>query len=110
MTTLKRFLKGTPVKSDIGRAKTDSDGSPVCGTRMDALRAYAGVPELLRKVIDENDGDAWAEITGKIDYIYTHIGYALRALDRETGFIAEVQSQVRSGRGSSRPSDHFHAV
>jgi len=98
MTTLERSLKGTPVRSDIGRTKTDSDGSPVCGTRMDALRAYAGVPGLLRKVIDENDGDAWAEITGKIDYIYTHIGYALRALDRETGFIGEVQSQVRSGK------------
>ncbi|WP_243668331.1 hypothetical protein [Methanoculleus chikugoensis] len=99
MTAPEQYVKGAPpVDSDIGRRPTDAEGSPVCGARLDASRAYAGIPALLRKVIDENDTAAWAEITEKIDYIYTHIGYALSTLDRETGFIAAVRSRVRSGR------------
>jgi len=98
LTTPERSLKGTPVNSAIGRKKIDSEGSPVCGARMDASRAYAGIPGLLQKVINEDDSAAWTEIAEKIDYIYTHIGYALGSLDRETGFAAEVQSQVRSGK------------
>jgi len=65
---------------------------------MDAGRAYAGIPGLLQKVVDDDDTAAWAAILEKIDYIYTHIGYALGSLDRETGFIAGVQSQIRSGK------------
>lgn len=98
MTVTEQYVKGALVETDIGRRPTDAEGSPVCGARMDAGRAYAGIPGLLRKVIDDGDTAAWAAIAEKIDYIYTHIGYALWSLDRETGFIAGVESQVRSGK------------
>lgn len=88
MTATEQYVKGAYVETDIGRRPTDAEGSPVCGARMDTSRAYAGIPGLLQKVIDDDDTAAWAAITEKIDYIYTHIGYALDSLDRETGFIA----------------------
>ena len=92
------YGKGAVVDSSIGKRRTDSEGSPVSGARMDASKGYAGIPELLQKVINENDTGAWSEIVTKIDYINDHIGYSLGALDRETGFAAEVQSRVRSGK------------
>jgi hypothetical protein len=98
MTATEQYVKGAHVETDIGRRPTDAEGSPVCGARMDAGRAYEGIPGLLRKVIDDDDTAAWAAIAEKIDYIYTHIGYALDSLDQETGFIAGVESQVRSGK------------
>ncbi len=86
------------VNSDVGKRKMDSEGSPVSGSRMDAGKAYAGIPGLLQKVINENDTAAWTEIVKKIDYIFAHIDYSLAGLDRETGFAHTVQSQVRSGK------------
>ena len=87
-----------PVDSPIGKMKVDSDGSPVACSRMDASKAYTGIPELLQKVINENDAGAWATIVGKINYIYAHVDFTLSGLDRETGFASVVQSQVRSGK------------
>lgn len=54
--------KGLPVYCQIGNKKTDSQGSSVCGARMDASQAYAGIPQLLQMVINEDDGTAWAAI------------------------------------------------
>jgi len=92
------YGKGTLVNSEIGKKETDSQGSPVCGARMDPSKAYAEIPELLRKVINEDNGDAWAAIVKKIDYIYAHVDHSLVYLDRETNFIEEVQSQVKYGK------------
>lgn len=92
------YVKGDFVSSDLGKRKIDSDGSPVSGSRMDVSQAYAGVPALLQKVIDDDDTAAWTEILSKIDYIYTNLDSSLSGLDRETGFANEVQAQVRSGK------------
>ena len=92
------YGKGTLVNSEIGKKETDSQGSPVCGARMDPSKAYAEIPVLLQKVINDDDRDAWAVIVKKIDYIYAHVDHSLVYLDRETNFIEEVQSQVKSGK------------
>ena len=90
--------KGTVVDSPLGMKKVDSDGAPISGVRMDVARAYAGIPGLLQKVINENDVAAWTAILTKIDYIYANLDHSLTGLDKETGFSAEVQSQIRSGK------------
>ena len=94
----KEHLKDDVVSSDLGKRKIDFAGSPVSGSRMDVSRAYAGVPALLQKVINEDDTAAWTEILGKIDYIYANLDASLGGLDRETGFASEVQAQIRSGK------------
>lgn len=98
MCATEYYGNGDLVDSEIGKKRTDSQGSPVCGARMDASQAYDGIPELLQKVINEDNNAAWAAIVKKIDYIYDHIDYSLVSLDRETDFIAEVQSQIQSGK------------
>jgi hypothetical protein len=98
MKPTEKYSPGDLVDSDIGERRTDSQGSAVSGARMDPARAYAAIPGLLQKVINHNDTAAWEEIVRNIDYIYTHIGYSLGGLDRETGFTAEVQSRIRSGK------------
>jgi hypothetical protein len=92
------FSKGAVVNSPLGQKQADSEGSPVCGVRMEVSRAYAGIPGLLQKVINDNDVAAWAEISEKIDYIYGNLNYSLAGLDRETSFAGEVQTQVWSGK------------
>ena len=94
----REYPKGAVVDSPLGQKQVDSEGSPVCGVRMDVSKAYAGIPGLLQKVINDNDVAAWAEISEKIDYIYDNLDYSLAGLDRETGFAGEVQAQVRSGK------------
>ncbi|HII84810.1 MAG TPA: hypothetical protein HA271_08275, partial [Methanobacterium subterraneum] len=59
MKTNKNYMRGELVYSEMGNKKTDYEGSPVCGVRMDASRAYKDIPELLQKVIDEDDDAAW---------------------------------------------------
>ena len=86
------------VDSEIGIKEIDSNGSPVCGARIDASKAYKEIPDLLEKVINKEDTDAWEEIVKKIDYIYTNIDHALMSLDRETKFIQEVKSRIDSGK------------
>ncbi len=92
------FSKGVVVDSPLGQKQVDSGGAPISGVRMEVSRAYAGIPGLLQKVINDNDAAAWTEIADKIDYIYDHLDYSLAGLDRETGFAGEVQAQVRSGK------------
>jgi len=91
---LESLLFDTP----IGKKKIDLEGSPVSGVRMEVSKAYAGIPVLLQKVIDQNDQNAWQEITNKIDYIYSNLDFSLGSLDKETGFGKEVQSQIKHGK------------
>ena len=59
--------KGAVVNSPLGQKRIDSEGAPISGVRMEVSRAYAGIPGLLQKVINDNDAAAWKEITDKID-------------------------------------------
>lgn len=98
MTAGNERANGVPVESPIGARTTDTAGSAVCGARMEPARAYAGIPGLLQRVIDDGDEAAWAEILQRVDYIHAHVDLALGALDRETGFGERVQSLVRAGK------------
>lgn len=123
-TTSGEFPKSTIVDSALGKRTIDAGGAPVCAVRMEAAKAYAGIPGLLQKVIEQGataagpsaayagyggapktlpeavqkTGAAWEEITGRIDYIYDHLEHALAELDRETGLAGTVRSQVKSGK------------
>ena len=90
--------QGEFLESPIGRRITDTDGSPVSGCRIDPSQAYAGIPELLRKVINDGDKEAWKEIVQKIDYIYTNLDKAFAALEKETDLAKRVQSEIASGK------------
>ena len=92
------YSESAVVDSQLGKRMVDSEGAPISGVRMDVSKAYEGVPELLQKVINENDTIAWAEIANKIDYMYINLDYSLAGLDRETGFGREIRSQIRSGK------------
>ncbi len=92
------FAKGMKVQSSIGELGTDASGSAVAAVRMDPDRAYTGVPELLRQVIDEDSLEAWQEIRGRIDYIYDNLGHALGKLDEETAFAGSVGERIRQGK------------
>ena len=92
------FEKGMKVESSIGVLSTDTSGSPVAAVRMEPDRAYAGMPGLLQRVINEDSVEAWEEIKGRIDYIHTGLDHALGKLDEETGFTATVKAQVKQGK------------
>ena len=82
------------VESTIGKKKPDFDGVPVSGCRMDPSRAYAPIPDLLSRVINYQDQEAWSEIIQAIDYIYLNLNKALGALERETGFAKRGGIQI----------------
>ena len=90
--------KGTPVDTAIGTRATDSTGAPLGVVHMDAGRSYAGLPELLRRYIDNADAEAWRSIKAKIDYTYENLDPALAALDEETGFGIDLQARIEGGR------------
>ena len=91
-------LENLVIDTPIGKKEIDLEGSPVSGVRMEVSKAYAEIPVLLQKVIDQNDQNAWQEITNKIDYIYSNLDFSLGKLDKETGFGKEVQSQIKHGK------------
>ncbi len=90
--------QGTIVDSPIGKARLDRAGSTVAVVRMDPLQAYAGVPDLLKRVIDGSSTEAWQKIRERIDYICNNLALALSLLDRETNFSQTVTSEVRAGK------------
>jgi hypothetical protein len=91
-------LKGLMVESSLGMLNIDSEGAPVAGVRMDVSKAYAGIPNLLQKVINDRSVEAWDEIVKKIDYIYNNLGYVFSDLEKETEFLSKLQSQLKSGK------------
>jgi hypothetical protein len=99
MGTIKgAFSEGRVVDSPLGQKQVDCGGAPIGGVRMEVSRAYAGIAGLLQKVINENDAAAWAKITGKIDYIYDNLDYALQIVAPETDLGKTVQARIRSGK------------
>jgi len=89
---------GVSVKSAIGDVLTDSSGSPVAVVRMDAARAYVGIPPLLQSFINESNTEAWEEVKHRIDYICANLNRALARLDEETGFGEKVKSETGAGK------------
>ena len=55
----------------------DTNGSLIGAVRLDTARAYADVPGLLERTIQQDDSAAWALLKQRIDYVYEHLGYAL---------------------------------
>jgi len=86
------------VRSGGEERHIDTVGSPVAVVRMAAERAYAGVPELLKRCIDEGSEEAWREIGERIDYVFAALDHALSALDGETGFGVLVKEQLGQGK------------
>ena len=50
MGSIIEYSKSSVVDSQIGKVEIDLDGSAISGVRMDASKAYAGIPALLQKV------------------------------------------------------------
>ena len=46
------FSQHNTVETPLGKRNLDVEGSPISGVRMNVSRAYAGIPELLQKVIN----------------------------------------------------------
>jgi hypothetical protein len=113
------------VNSPLGKVEVDHSGAAISGIRMEAIKAYAGIPALLQKVINRadmsasteiigsygavpellqgqkigrNDSKSWEIIKSKIDYIYNNLDYALNELERETSFGLKVQSELKKGK------------
>lgn len=86
------------VDSTLGKRGVDTEGAAISGVRLDPSMAYADIPVLLQKYIDEDDCSAWDTITGKINYIYENLDYALSGLNRETDFGSKVQSEIKAGK------------
>jgi hypothetical protein len=85
-------------ESTIGKVGIDHKGVPVTVLKLDAWKAYTGVPSLLQKYINETDENSWNTIKDKIDYIYSHLDVALDTLDKIEHFTNEITSQVKSGK------------
>lgn len=98
MSSLIDYPKISIVDSPLGNVEADHEGAAISGIRMAPSKAYAGIPALLRKVINDDDVLAWETILNKIDYIYDNIDRSLAGLDENTGFGREVKSQIRSGK------------
>jgi len=86
------------VQSSTGTKQLDNTGSPVGVTRIDPGKIYPGIPALLKDYIDNSSEKAWQEIRLRIDAIYGAVSSTLTPLETETGFSAEIRSQVRSGK------------
>ncbi|MFO7963869.1 MAG: DUF362 domain-containing protein [Desulfobacterales bacterium] len=86
------------IQSEIGKHPVDAAGSPVGVVRMDPEKSYAGVGDLLRSYITQNDAEAWEKICKKIDYTFANLDLALSALAEATGFIGDVTSRVDCGQ------------
>ncbi|MCL5018938.1 MAG: DUF362 domain-containing protein [Patescibacteria group bacterium] len=76
----------------------DYEGSPVSVVKVNPELAYAGVPLLLQRFINENDGSAWKTICKKIDYIYQSLNPLMKNIDGECGCITEAAKRVESGQ------------
>lgn len=78
--------------------KPDVSGSLVTVARIDPDRAYVGIPELLREVIDESSGESWSRICEKVDYIYTNLDHVFGALGEETDYGERIREEVQRGK------------
>jgi len=90
--------KTVTVHSDIGEIPLDHLGAALGVSRIEAGKSYQGMGELLKKVIETADQDAWCQIKIRIDYTYDHLEKALSALEAEEGFLARIRQDVAKGK------------
>ena len=88
----------TMVHSPVGDVALDSDGAVIGVARMDAAQSYAGLPELLKEVIDAGSDSAWREIKQRTDYTYACLDAALSPVCDETGFEAMLRDELARGK------------
>ncbi|WP_028313863.1 DUF362 domain-containing protein [Desulfatibacillum aliphaticivorans] len=86
------------VKSDMGEISLDNSGAAIGAARVSPEKSYIGSPALLKKVIEEDDQEAWAEIKAKIDYTYENMDKAMSALDQAEGLLQRVQAKIKAGK------------
>lgn len=86
------------VDSPLGQNKLDSTGAPISCVKLDPEDAYAQIPKLLQKYINNNDTSAWAKITKKINYLYQNVDIALTNLNGKTDFIRKFKSELSAGK------------
>ena len=84
--------------SDIGEITLDQLGAALGISRVSVEESYQGVSALLKKVIENADQDAWAEIKGKIDYTFENVAKALAALEKEEGFLGAIKRRISEGK------------
>ena len=87
----------TSVKN-VGKLTQDVSGSPVAVVRMYPDRAYIGIPELLKEVIDESNVESWSKICEKIDYIYVNLDHIFKVLEKETTLKDKIGLEVKNGK------------
>ena len=90
--------KDMSLDSAIGRRKPDAEGSMVGVVRLDPNAAHVGMGELLQADINGTDPEAWDKIRARIDYIYSHLDWAMDPVERETGFSGEIRSGIKKGK------------
>jgi hypothetical protein len=76
----------------------DNTGSPVAVVRMNPLRSYAGIPQLLQSYINDEDNQAWEEIRRKIDYTYNNLGVLMEELNSQTGMEEQLREWLATGK------------
>jgi Domain of unknown function (DUF362) len=86
------------VRSPIGEVSVDVGGTSVGVVRMDPAKSYSGLPELLQRVIDEDDSAAWAEIKAKADYTFDGIDHALGPLAADTDLSEHLRAELAKGK------------
>ena len=84
--------------SPLGRQERDSSGSPVGVVRMDVIKSYEGVGELLQKFINNSDQESWNKIKTKIDYTYNNLDYAFSPLEQAAPFIHQMKEKLENGQ------------
>jgi hypothetical protein len=101
--------KGAEVDSPLGKRKLDCGGAPICGVRMDVAQAYAGIPGLRQKVINDDDAAAWNDIISKIDYMVANLDHSFYV---PTGFGSLEAVRIPNVEETDDPGKiftaHFH--
>ena len=82
----------------IEKQAIDHSGSAVGVVRMDVVKSYSGIGELLQEYLNNSSPEAWDKIRTKIDYTYKNIDFAMGPLETETGFRKEIQSRIDNGQ------------
>ncbi len=86
------------VDSPIGKCILDSTGAPISCVKLDPEIAYAQIPSLLKKYINNHDVSAWVKITKKINYLYQNVDIALTNLNAKTDFVRKIKLELLSGK------------
>ncbi len=86
------------IETPLGKIRPDRGGQPVGVVRMDPLRSYIGVGELLKQYLDGAGEEPWHEISSRIDYTYEKLDLALGPLNAETGFGETVAQRLSRGQ------------